>query len=464
MLHYSEMPSSFTSQSLLWLQAHPFEDKSGLWNAIYMIGTAILLSTSGSIYHGFQAIKNKVYAIYLPKGSVKNHHSILAWEHTKACVLDLYGVGNVFYSAVSRQNKPDVVDELAIHYLNNSAVKVDVMEDKASDKIKNKLKLQLLSLGKLPESWGVCAYHFRVCQAYSYSKLMKHVLQLKKEFNEELSINDKSVLKSFQLDSKGIDHDVIRYPNLIQQKSVTYIDPKDDLPDYKIPWKSVTMVICSIASFALAKSGLSWVLTSSIQTPHQYMLLSFPLVLGGIFLLAAKAHYIVNRGNTEFELAIKMSKLSNYRQMFHWLQKAADRGYIPAQRVLGLSYIVHSSGSHDPFFQDGFQRILKGISGGFFNSDGLAIDDIFELIKDNPHNHPNDPEFFNLASKPEQRFIDLFKDVDVQKIGKDRYSKYFQESGIENVLINQERLDAAKVLMEQNTFIPDVAYRITEFI
>lgn len=487
MLSYSEMPISITAHFMnraihsSWLihdgtNSIYAKGAKNLSYAIYAIGVS-LLAPWGSIYHGCQAFKNKIYSLCIQDSKRGKFYSKLAWEHLKASFSDLDGIAQLLKSTITLNGMQSAIHVLSAT-VSHTTVKVDSQKDEASASTK-KFIADLPKRATESTAWGVQAYQNRVCKAYCFAELIVQTAKIRNACHQSLALNDVTVLKGVQIDnleSSCLEGSIVCYPNQLTKVSDAAASTK---PVYRMPWISIAFVVAAVATVVFTGLVFYGLFLSGLLLPGVLIGSFVSTLISALLVLLSINSYVVSCGRDELDHAKKLLQEFNeidsiednkYEEALYWIQRAAERGYASAQRLYGLTLMASAvDGPADSYFQEGFQWLVRAAANPTVLFPGEINKDFHCLLVSNIENSAFSHKYNDLPSSAKDRFVNLFKGVDTKKVAESRLRDAFaeeKEKGIDSLIKKARRAYTANRLIKTKVkvFIPDIAEKIATFL
>ncbi|HEY4255158.1 MAG TPA: hypothetical protein VGM34_02295, partial [Chlamydiales bacterium] len=386
-IELKEMPASFTGQALYAGEHHrflcmsPFDINQsfgsnllegtfkGIASLVYKVGVGVLCAPAGVLYHSASAVWRGTEAWVLAfRDQNTQPKKALAWEHVKAAVTDVFGilVAVPFLHSLTYQCLPNA---RISWWFSSTRVKTGysdgeyILWDKREESYKIGAAAPWIQWGS-PEmpSAHECPYNLlKVTEHEIWEKNRDAPPHL-----DKTPLALAACLRSFKETTASDKWWAAIWPKRLPQSIEQFIPDLKEIsssPDYKTPWQTIALAIGAIALVAITLVAIG--ILALYSPVLMRALLSSPEIIGGWisglgFCLGTLASsYVKNRGEAELELANKLLrqtekvsqdnasavKLSskelreNARLALFWLIKAASRGYVPSQRLVGLALL-----------------------------------------------------------------------------------------------------------------------------
>jgi hypothetical protein len=351
-LTVSEMPASFTGQSLFWAsrtsqlnrfrkrnEQGRFEDFALL---IYGIGTAIICAPLGVAYHGLSALGNKTISL-VSAPHFRERFDALCWEHFKAMATDIMGIA---WAAFFCFHKEFDRNEAIGMWFSSTEVRTEYAGPLPPPI--NALSAELY--------WGRERVGLHQC---SYDKMRIYAVRHWEEQGVNRPLNDVQLLRKIcSREFEGWPHQSdfrLTFPNVkpLFLAPSTIFAKGEETPQYEWPdWQTVAMIgACAIG--LICCMGMSS--TLAIAAPFLFQAKAAPLLILPVALTAlagavfyGRAALAIYEGLTlapsdvlapaELALFHNMIARDNFspRAALFWLKKAASRGHRDAQKMLGV--------------------------------------------------------------------------------------------------------------------------------
>jgi hypothetical protein len=427
MIHFSQMPESFTGQALYYAARNPYLNPkvplpalSRINNRIrnflrfgFVFCTGLLAAPAGAVYHAAWALRYRVFACKTNNLSERERRITMAWEHLKASGTDVCGISclfalrNIFNSHIP---------------LWFSSSDVYVPETKEIEGTEHLVLIPNYSR----EIKGILAYKFIGCQVYPYALLKfgsERFFELK---GKKVDINHKQILRyicrtcEFEPSSK--------LPFLLatpsQKRRYLKLEPGQLTFPYKTSWKAVALVICSIAVF-IVNTAITIKIKDNLF--NQFILNGFALFLC-LKILGKARDESYQLKEKERQVVDEQIVAGNLKETLHWYERAALDGHNEAQRVYGLS-LINSLAFHQNILSMDEEEVmrlnegLRWLQAAIYNGNLDAVADMILLI-------PSIQNNVNIEFKQTQheRLRLLFGDRNFLTMAMRRFTSIFQMS------------------------------------
>lgn len=389
-LSCKEIPASFAGQAFhfghtnTWINGHFDHNTSFIGSSvsffkitvvshIYSLAVAIFCAPRGVVYHTTTALIERVSAFTLEDRGEQDRRIALAWEHLKAAGTDLAVLS--FCSPLTFKFKNNdsflcclfviavglnLVSLLGVSegWLFSSKV---VTIPNAPEKVRDE-NIDVNLGNEISKIWG--RVNLAPPRSISYSILKTQIWKQWSSTHEHLPESDERIiLPSLErmwkdaTDTASFWAEI--WPQHPQQVSLTssFARRIDALtPAYTHSWEAVSLSIQGIAWGALGLGmGMLFIgalfSNSTISNYNTEAALSaYAALVMGVFHRAIRCYqeavksYIDHHGLTEYNFANQILKnTQNVEEALDWYKEAALRGYVPAQRTLGLAILAELS-------------------------------------------------------------------------------------------------------------------------
>jgi hypothetical protein len=373
-LRISEMPCSFTGQALYyaatssWLGFDEVMPRNAtdlvracVW-PVYDVGVNVLCAPAGIVYHSAAAVAHKARSFSTSLPEAQKKQAALAYEHFKAAVTDVAGLGLVLFvyarirSGSNSRNRLSYADFLW-PWFSSSNVQItpspQLPVNLTHDHIAN----------FLPRHWGnpdlatsrQCSYRELRVRAYEYWEENDDRIDL--ESPELIPSAVEASWKNLKSATTFFSTFWIQRPSF---QAALYIPPRtEEKPSYTIRWQTVAWILGGVAMLCLTcwiANGLYsvWLFSELIVRAQLIFFLGVSAIgTTALFLLGAK-NYWENRGVAEKavgdrlmgEIASDESIAPNGQKAeraLHWYLVAARNGDTTSQRLVGLGLLTSLS-------------------------------------------------------------------------------------------------------------------------